>query len=181
MDDQNDVQELKDKIAELEAEVSQLRKVGMPRGIRKRSTTTLCGLPLYEVAVGPDPEMGELRGHAKAIFAVGDIATGVFAAGGLARGVFAAGGAAFGILLGVGGVGVGAVAVGGAALGLLAVGGGAVGLVAIGGGAVGYYAVGGGAGGKFVLDGLRQDPQAIQFFEQWVPNWDQLFKGANQG
>ena len=46
----------------------------MYRGIRKRSPKTLCGLPLVDIAIGPDPEKGEMRGHAHGIIAIGDIA-----------------------------------------------------------------------------------------------------------
>src|SRR6266567_9009258 len=62
------------------------------KGIRRESTRKLCGLPLWAVALGPDWERGEMRGHARAIFALGDTATGWFACGGLARGIFAVGG-----------------------------------------------------------------------------------------
>ncbi len=63
--------------------------------------------------MGPDPEKGELRGHARGIIAIGDFATGVLAVGGLARGIVAMGGLALGALVGVGGVCVGALALGG--------------------------------------------------------------------
>src|SRR5262249_48872537 len=59
------------------------------RGVRRQSTHKFGGLPLWAIAVGPDPDRGELRGHARAIFALGDMATGWFACGGLARGIFA--------------------------------------------------------------------------------------------
>ena len=69
------------------------------------------GLPLWAIAIGPDWERGEMRGHARGIFALGDIATGWFAFGGLARGFFAFGGLAIGLF-----------AFGGAAIGGLAIG-----------------------------------------------------------
>src|SRR5512139_4288120 len=79
------------------------------RAVRRRSEYEYLGLPLWCVAVGPDPERGELRGHAKGILAIGDIATGVVAIGGLGRGGLAIGGLAWGV-----------VALGGLALGGLA-------------------------------------------------------------
>jgi hypothetical protein len=60
-------------------------------------------------------------------------------------------------------------AIGGLAMGGLAIGGGAVGGIAIGGGAVGYYGVGGGAFGEHVIDGIQQDPEAVRFFNEWLP------------
>ena len=62
------------------------------KGIRIRSSATLWGLPLLAIALGPDFEKNEIRGHARGILAIGDIATGVLAFGGLARGVIAIGG-----------------------------------------------------------------------------------------
>lgn len=115
----------------------------MMRGVRKRSSITIMGLPLYHIAMGPDIEAGQMRGHAKGIIAIGDIATGWLAIGGLARGVIAIGGCALGV-----------VALGGAAVGGLAIGGGALGIVALGGGAIGYLACGGWAFGAHVLRGF---------------------------
>ena len=54
------------------------------------------GLPLRAIALGPDWKKGELRGHARAIFASGDMAPGWFAYGGFARGIFTFGGLAIG-------------------------------------------------------------------------------------
>src|SRR5258705_9830164 len=59
------------------------------KGIRRESPRKFFGLPLWAFAIGPDWERGEMRGHARGIFALGDIATGWFAFGGLARGFFA--------------------------------------------------------------------------------------------
>ncbi len=36
-----------------------------PRGVRRRSDYVYLGLPLWCIAVGPDPARGEMRGHAK--------------------------------------------------------------------------------------------------------------------
>lgn len=135
------------------------------RGLRRQSSTTFAGLPLWAVAVGPDPECGEVRGHARAVFAFGDMATGWFAFGGLARGLVA-----------VGGLAIGLVALGGAALGGIALGGGAVGVIAVGGGACGYYALGGGAVGYHALSPLYQDPAALDFFERFLPFLTRLYR-----
>lgn len=137
-------------------------------GVRRKSEREFLGLPLYAIALGPDPERGEVRGHAKAVFAVGDIATGVVAVGGWARGVFALGGLATG-LVAFGGLSVGLLAAfGGLALSaLLAVGGGAIGTLAIGGASLGHYAVGGSAFGNYVVGPQHVDPEALELFESF--------------
>lgn len=138
-------------------------------GIRRQSERTLFGLPLWAVALGPDLTRGEIRGHARAIFAVGDMATGWVAFGGLARGIIAIGGLAVGLVsLGGGAIGI-LIALGGGALGGIALGGAAIGLVAVGGGACGYYALGGGAVGAHTISALHQDPEAVRFFHQYLP------------
>jgi Short C-terminal domain len=139
------------------------------KSIRRQSSRTVFALPLWAIAIGPDLERGEMRGHARAIFALGDIATGWFAVGGLARGVFALGGLAIGFFA-FGGLAVGLlVALGGGAIGGIAIGGGAVGAIAIGGGACGYYALGGAAVGVHTVSGLHQDPEALSFFHHYFP------------
>ena len=171
----DDSDQLKQRIAALEQEVAMLKKHGYPyRGIRKRSDRYCWGLPLYDIALGPDPEKGELRGHARGIIAIGDIATGVLAVGGIARGVVAFGGLALGLVLGFGGMSTGLLAIGGLAVGGIAIGGGAVGGIAVGGGAVGYYAVGGGAVGAHAISGMAQDPEAVRFFSEWLPGLREL-------
>jgi hypothetical protein len=169
---------LQQKVECLEQEVARLKEGAVRRGVRKRSGRSFWGLPLYDIALGPDPDRQEVRGHARGVIAIGDIATGFVALGGVARGVIALGGVAVGGfciggcalgLVAVGGLAVGACAVGGLAIGLVALGGGAVGLVAVGGGAFGYYACGGGACGKYVLDAAQRDPEAVRFFSQWFP------------
>jgi hypothetical protein len=168
-------EQLKQRIAALEREVAVLKTRGFPyRGVRRRSRRSFRGLPLYDIAMGPDPEKGEVRGHARGLIAIGDIATGVLALGGVARGIFAFGGLAAGVLLGVGGLSTGLLAVGGLAVGGIALGGGAMGVIAIGGGAVGYYAVGGGAAGEHVISGMLQDPEAVRFFSEWLPGLREL-------
>jgi hypothetical protein len=120
-------------------------------GKRYRSTATLFGWPVIDIALGPKD--GQMRGHAKGIIAIGDIATGAIALGGIARGVVALGGMALG-LFSLGGLSVGLIcATGGLAVGGLASGGGAVGYFAAGGGAAGVVAQGGGAIGVYTRDG----------------------------
>ncbi len=165
-----DSEQLKQRIAALEREVAALKNRGFPyRGIRKRSDRYFWGLPLYDIALGPDLEKGEMRGHARGIIAIGDLATGVLAMGGVARGLVAVGGVALGLVLGFGGLSTGLLAVGGLAVGGIAIGGGAIGGIAIGGGAFGYYAVGGGAFGEHVISAMTQDPEAVRFFNDWLP------------
>jgi len=134
------------------------------KSIRRQSALRFAGLPLWSVAIGPDFAKGEMRGHAKGILALGDIATGVVAAGGLARGVVAFGGLAIG-LASFGGLGLGLI---------VALGGGAAGVVAIGGGAAGHYAMGGGAVGTHVLSASECDPDALDFFSRAFEWWPQL-------
>jgi hypothetical protein len=133
-------------------------------GKRYRSKATLFGWPVIDVAVGP--KEGELRGHAKGIVALGDIATGGIAVGGLARGVVAVGGMAVG-LFAVGGGALGLLcATGGAAIGGMASGGGAAGYLASGGGAAGVMAQGGGAFGVYTRDARtfgRPNPADVLF------------------
>ena len=119
--------------------------------------------PWYDIAVGPDFERGELRGHARGVVAIGDIASGVFALGGLARGVVA-----------LGGLSLGLVSFGGLSVGLLAaIGGLAIGGLALGGGrsaewpwgaARGYFACGGAAIGAHATSPVRRDAAAEAFF-----------------
>lgn len=159
--------DLEKRVTELEGELGALRRgsAGAFRGVRRRSTSTFAGLPLYDLAWGPDPERGESRGHAKGIIAIGDIATGVLALGGIVRGIIAVGGVSIGVLS-LGGLSIGLGAVGGFALGGIALGGGAIGHAAIGGGAIGYYACGGGVVGEYVVGPLERDPVAIEYFER---------------
>ena len=149
---------------------------GFPfKGIRRQSSRQLYGLPLWAIAIGPDWDRGEVRGHARAIFALGDMATGWFAFGGLARGLVAVGGLAFGLFaFGGGAVGV-VIAVGGGAMGGVAFGGAAVGLIAIGGAVCGYYALGGAAFGVHTVSALHQDPEAVSLFRQYFPWFTKLF------
>jgi hypothetical protein len=154
---------------------------GQARGVRKRSERTLWNLPLYDLAIGPDLANGETRGHARGIFAIGDIATGVIAIGGVARGLVAVGGLACGVVLAIGGAAIGGIALGGGAVGVivigglaiggLATGGIAIGAIAFGGVAIGYYAYGAIALGRFVSSVFREDPEAVQLMRRWLPWW----------
>jgi hypothetical protein len=162
-------EELERRVADLERQVSALKKggLGAMRGIRKHASWGIGSIPFYDIAIGPDPERGEIRGHAKGIIAIGDIATGLLALGGLSRGLIAFGGLAAG-LFSLGGLSVGLLgAIGGLAIGGLALGGAAVGGVAVGGGAAGYYACGGGAIGTHVMDATHRDPEAQEFFRRY--------------
>jgi hypothetical protein len=162
--------ELQRRVAELEKQVSTLKGRGLVpmRGIRKRAGWGIGDIPFYDIALGPDLERGELRGHARGIIAIGDFATGILAVGGLARGVIAFGGLAAGFVS-FGGLSVGILgAIGGMAIaGLAALGGAAIGGAAIGGGAVGYYACGGGVAGKHVVGPVHRDPEAEEFFRRY--------------
>jgi Short C-terminal domain len=40
------------------------------KGIRRESGRKFCGLPLWAVAIGPDCQRGEMRGHAQRHFRV---------------------------------------------------------------------------------------------------------------
>jgi hypothetical protein len=161
-----DRHELEQRVEMLEAEVARLRR-GAMRTVRRRASWELFGMPAYDVALGPDHEKGEMRGHAKGFIAIGDMATGVFAFGGLARGLFAFGGLAVGVFsFGGGAIGL-ALAIGGGAFGGVALGGAAVGGVALGGGAAGYYALGGGAAGKYVWSAERRDREVEELFERY--------------
>ena len=149
-----------------------LQAWGRGSGVRRQSVTRIAGLPLWAIATGPDRERGEQRGHARAVIAVGDVATGVLAIGGIARGIVALGGVALGVVS-AGGLAIGlARAAGGGAIGAVAFGGAAIGNVAVGGGAVGRYALGGGGAGQYVVAANRCDPEAVEFFIRnatWIP------------
>jgi hypothetical protein len=157
--------ELEKRVRELEDEVARLRG-RRPGRVRYRSAAAIGDIPLVSVALGPDLEKGESRGHAKGVVAIGDTALGGIAIGGVAVGGIAIGGLSLG-LASLGGLAVAVfLAVGGGAVGGTALGGAAVGRVAIGGGAVGEYACGGGAAGAHVISATRRDPEAEAFFRE---------------
>ena len=160
-----------EEFAKAKTQLLNARQAPMPalRAIRRESSRRFFGLPLWAIAIGPNWERGEMRGHARGIFALGDIATGWVACGGVARGFIAIGGLAIGLVaFGGGAIGL-LLAVGGGAAGGIAIGGAAFGLVAIGGGAFGYYALGGGAAGAHTVSATHQDPAALDFFKQYFP------------
>jgi hypothetical protein len=144
------------------------RLISVGPRIRWSSSASFAGWPLVSIAMGPDPEKGEIRGHARGVIAIGDMATGGLAVGGIAFGVAAIGGLASGVIA-VGGLSVAALALGGLAVGGLAVGGCAIGYLAVGGAAAGYFAVGGAAFGKYVVSAGRVDPAVMDFIRKWVP------------
>jgi len=167
MTDRNDLEK---RVAELEKRLA-AQTGGLPvrayRGLRRRASWGIGDLPWYDIALGPDFERGERRGHARGVIAIGDIASGFLAVGGLARGVLAFGGLSLG-LVSFGGLSVGLFcAIGGLAIGGLAVGGGAIGGVAAGGGAAGYYACGGAAVGVHATSAMRRDAAADAFFAEY--------------
>ncbi len=88
----NREQMLEERVATLERQLAMGPTMRRARSVRKRSEATILGMPLYDIAMGPNFETGEIRGHARGFIAVGDIATGVLAMGGVARGVVAFGG-----------------------------------------------------------------------------------------
>jgi len=157
--------ELESRVRELQQDVERLRSV-RPRGIRYTSAASLAGVPLVSVALGPDLEKGEWRGHARGVVAIGDTAMGGLAVGGLAVGGISIGGVSLG-LVSLGGLALGVLlALGGAAVGGAAAGGAAVGRIAIGGAAAGEYVCGGGAFGTHAIDARRRDPEAVRFFRE---------------
>lgn len=128
-------------------------------GKRWRSRLQLGGWPLIDIAMGPHG--GELRGHARGVIAIGDIATGGVAIGGMARGVVALGGMAMGVFS-FGGCSLGLAAMGGLAVGGVASGGMGIGILALGGSAMGYMAVGSAAYGLHALGPAGYNTPAAQ-------------------
>ena len=117
-----------------------------------KSLTSLLGLPLVHVAIGPRADSSAVRGVAKGWIAIGDIAFGiVFAAGGLS-----VGGVSFG------GLSVGVVALAGLSIGVWSVGGLAIGVFAVGGGAIAAWAAHGGLAlaTEYAVGGLAIGTQA---------------------
>jgi hypothetical protein len=150
----------------------------LTQGIRYNSETKFWGIPFISVAMGSNTEKGEMRGHAKGIIAVGDIATGILAIGGITRGVVALGGISVGVIA-LGGLSVGIVALGGLAIALclalggcaiapIAIGGCALGFISIGSLAIGYFAYGNVAYGVHVISLSFQSPEAVYFFDNYI-------------
>lgn len=149
------------------------------RYYRFRSRSTLFGVPLVDVALGPASSDPSRAGIAKGIIAVGDIAFGGIAAGNIAVGIASFGMLSFGaasigacsigVLSAMGGAAVGGYAVGGAALGGIATGGAAVGIVAQANVATGVYARGSVAKGAHTIDFRTADPAAVEVFDTLSP------------
>ncbi len=127
----------------------------MARTVRYRSKIGVAGWPLLVISQGPDDSAQEVRGHARGIIAIGDIATGVIAIGGLARGFIA-----------VGGLAIGVVTVAGVGLGAFVIAGVAIAQTAFGGVAIGQYAKGGVAVGSSVISAQHTDEPAISWFSR---------------
>ena len=66
--------------------------------MRWQSSAKFLNHPVISIALGPDPENNEKRGHARGVIAIGDLASGVVALGALSRGVIALGGLAVGVI-----------------------------------------------------------------------------------
>jgi len=160
--------ELEKRVDELESEIAALRERAQlpPVGIRRRATITIGHLPLYEISLGSDRGRSQPRGHAKAIIAIGDVASGVLAIGGYARGIVAIGGLATG-LVSIGGLSLGLLsALGGLAIGGLSLGGAAFGGIAVGGTAAGYYACGPVSAEIYAISPTQSAPEADALFHQ---------------
>ena len=127
--------------------------LGRNKDVRITSRTKWWGVPLVSIAVGWDHATGETFGHAKGVFAYGDVATGVFAAGGTARGLFAFGARAYGGFA-FGAFACGLLPMGLVSIGLFAVGGLAVGATAFGAIAIGFASLGMVGVGHFVSAGF---------------------------
>jgi len=152
------------------------RPSNVSRGKRYTSDIVIFGLPLIQIALGPYED--EKIGHARAVIAVGDRATGWLAIGGFTRGLISIGGTAIGVVA-FGGLSAGVIGVGGAAVGLLAAMGGisaggaamgglAVALIAVSGGlALAVYARGGQAIAAHGMGGFGTDQIAVDFFNDY--------------
>jgi predicted RNA-binding Zn-ribbon protein involved in translation (DUF1610 family) len=140
---------------------------GRRAGKRYQSDAKIFGVPVVSIALGPHGR--EIRGHARGLIAIGDIATGGIALGGIARGVVAVGGLAIGVCS-FGGMSVGLLgACGGLAISTgFAIGGFAIGTIAIGGGAVGILAQGGGAFGIYTRSGRGASAESIAVFNRYA-------------
>jgi hypothetical protein len=66
-------------------------KADSRKPIRRRSDRTFTGLPLFDIAYGPDSDRDEPHGRARGIIAIGDEARGWLALGDSARGFIALG------------------------------------------------------------------------------------------
>ena len=130
-----------------------------------RSATSLLGVPLVHIAIGPPGDGRSRRGIASGWIAIGDVAFGVlFAAGGLAFGGISFGGLSLGLL-----------SLGGLAIGLAGIGGLAVGLVAVGGAAFGWHlAFGGFAIAHDLAGGGYASADRLMFSPGALPPWSAI-------
>jgi hypothetical protein len=134
-------------------------------GRRYQSAARLFGWPVISIATGSG--LGEKRGHARGIIAIGDYATGVVAIGGTAHGVVAIGGIAIG-LFAFGGISAGLLtAMGGLTIGALAWGGCAIGIVASGGVVAGWLAAGGLPIAPHVIEPGATDSATLALLSHW--------------
>jgi len=102
---------------ELKTEIEFISKAPIRRsGFRSESSIKVMGLPLWAIAFGADLEAGEVRGHAKGIIAIGELATGIIAIGRIAVGLIPLG------IISIGIFPAGVIAVGGITIGVIASG-----------------------------------------------------------
>ena len=131
------------------------RIIARHNDVRLRSSSSLFGYPIVDIAFGRDTNAGETRGHAKGVIAFGDTATGLFAFGRLSRGlIFAFGMYTFGLCT-FGLVGCGIVSCGLISLGVWSGGGLSIGWYAFGAIAIGYKCIGFVAAGMYPLGNYR--------------------------
>jgi hypothetical protein len=136
-----------------------------------RSKSSLIGLPLVHIAIGPAPGSRSPRGVARGWIAIGDIAFGVlFSAGGVAIGGIA-----------LGGLAIGGICLCGLGFAVYALGGGAFGIYSIGGLAFGWHAAIGGAAiakkyavGGYAVAEHANDPVAMEYMKTSVMRYGEL-------
>ena len=140
--------------------------------MRLRSSTSIFGYPLVDIAFGRDLDAEETYGHAKGVIAFGDVSTGLFAFGQYSRGlIFAFGQYAFG-LFSFGLFSCGVVTAGFACLGVFSGGGISIGVFAMGFVAIGYSAYG--------VIGVGVDPGGLYRW-QWAFKSASMFVGSVAG
>jgi hypothetical protein len=135
---------------------------------RKRSTTVLFGLPLWEVAINTINKKGRTRyvkaAKARAIFAVGDSATGLIAVGCSAKGLISIGQSSLG-LLSFGTFSVGLLSGGVFGIGLIGIGLFGIGLLSIGLMGGGYASFGMMMLAAHPYDRFTKSPEMTQIYE----------------
>lgn len=144
-------------------------------GRRYRSGARVFGLPVIDIAFGPDARTGERVGRPRGLIALGDfprggiavgaIPVGIVAVGGMPVGVVSLGGMSAGLLAAAGGMAFSlGMSMGGVAVGALSAASLAAGYAARGAVAVGVYAQGPMAKGAHVVSRAIVDPIAQQQF-----------------